>query len=232
MKSVVLTRASDDLARREAILRKRFLTPVSRATAWTPEIADHAAAYIGLLHSEAEHTLENAVRLMLANSRMKSSRHLPDQLLINCCLYYRDMLHTRLAPINIVPQSSELSSSARLVTTWDALGAAAYFEDMISKNHGAGLQYLERLLHPLGIVVTEKSFRKVSSSGVKPLATLSGSATMVTEFVLLRGSAMHAGTTQFRAAIRDLSPATIEVRGEGVVKFVRELTRTLVRTVW
>jgi hypothetical protein len=234
MKSRVLRDAAAALRRREEALRGRFLTPVWGATSWEPHNVDYVAAYISLLHSEAEHTLENIVRMLLQNAALKSRYYKPDAVLVNCCLYFRGEMHSRLGALDLIPKKADLvSDKVQLLKAWSTLGAEKYFQLLLARNHGAGMQYVESLFHPLGIVVFEKTFRRLSSSGVQPVLDLGGATTtMVTEFVLLRGAAVHAGTAEFRDSIRTDSPPAIATRGAGVVRFIDELSVALARRVW
>jgi hypothetical protein len=54
---------------------------------------------------------------------------------------------------------------------------------------------------------------------------------MLTELVVLRGIAVHAGTETFASAIQSKSPADIAHQGGGAVAFVAETTRAL-RPAW
>ncbi|MBF4764697.1 hypothetical protein ISU07_16315 [Nocardioides islandensis] len=209
------------------------MDPIASALSWDSASTDNAAAYVGLLHAEAESTLENAVRLLLRNAQAKSQAFKADPVLLNCVGYYNHQLNTKIARLTMIPKRGDLETDAtKLIHCWTSLGAAEYFESLIANNHGVGLQYVERLFHPLGIVVSDKNFKRLSSAGVREVATLVGSTTMLTEFALMRGTAVHAGTSEFRGRIQAESPSAILTRGQGAVRFVEELCQTLARRVW
>lgn len=234
MKVKTLIGAADALGRRESYLRARFLEPIITIKAWTPAAVDFAAAYTGLLHSEAEYTLERVVHLLLENAHAKSMNYRPDPVLVNCCAFYREKMHSQLGKVMVVPERKLLATDAAdLLNAWDTLGGRQYFEMLINDNHGAGVRYVERLLHPLGIVVNQKTFGRYESAGVQEICKLGPEiTTMLTEFVVLRGSAVHAGTAAFADMISAKSPPTIGNGGRGVVEFVDGITRSLARVAW
>jgi hypothetical protein len=234
VKGEQLQRAANWLDRRERMLREEFLRPVAKSTSYTPHDVDKIAAYVGLLHSEAEHTLERFVGMLLDNARLKSVHYHPDPVLINSCLYYGFEMDRCLGKIGLVPKRDELASNKeRLVEVWEELGARRFYMTLVARNHGAGINYVERLFHPLGVMVTKGTFRKLSSAGVTELVDLGASTTtMVTEFVVLRGGAVHAGTAKFTEDIRSESPQAIGTRGRGVVEFVAQTAQTLRHRVW
>jgi hypothetical protein len=93
--------------------------------------------------------------------------------------------------------------------------------------------FAQRLFHPLGVLVTRKNFVRLGSAGVTEILDVSGTTmTMVTEFVVLRGTAVHAGTAQFREEIKSDSPQAVATRGLGVVQFVEQMAAALARGAW
>jgi hypothetical protein len=148
-------------------------------------------------------------------------------------MYYRDEMHRALGKIELIPKRGLLEDQATLLASWDTHGGLRYWENVLAENHGAGRAYVERLFHPLGIVVDKKRFTRLSSSGVQELVDLSNLvATTTTEFVLLRGVAVHAGTQAFYNNVRDQTPSQVARRGEAVVEFVDQIATVLAKTVW
>lgn len=212
----------------------RFLDQIWNIAAWDPHSVDLVAAYVSLLHSEAEHTLECMVQWLLENAALKTKHYRPDPVLINCCMYYRSEMHRSLGEIGLIPERKELKADqAKLLAAWETFGASKYWDALLEGNHGAGRKYVEKLFHPLGIVLTPKSFARLSSAGVTEVLDVSATTmTMVTEFVVLRGGAVHAGTARFRDEVKSDSPQGVAKRGEGVVQFVNEMATALARGAW
>jgi hypothetical protein len=195
---------------------------------------DRVAAYVGLLHSEAEHTLERMLSMLLENACLKSAHFQPDPVLVNFCVYYGSELNNKLGKLDLVPKRAQLAKDAgRLIDVWTNLGGERFFRSAIDANHGAGIKYVERLFHPVGVVINRKTFGRFQAVGVAEVADLGSTATtMVTEFVVLRGAAVHAGTTRFRDDIKNESPQAIATRGQGVVEFINETARLLAARAW
>jgi hypothetical protein len=221
------------LERRESYLRSRFLSPLATITIWDPPSIDFAAAYVALLHAETEHTLEELVRQTLAHAKSVSARWQSHPVLVNCVMFYRDDIAKQLH-IRYLPDRVTLETQAHtLIETWDRFGVEEYFQNRLSNNHGAGIKYVENLFHCLGLEVSEAAFKQTRSRGVRRLASLpSALTTELTEFVVLRGSAVHAGTEAFRLQVSRLTPGSIATRGRAAVSFTSALAKVLAYRAW
>jgi hypothetical protein len=100
-------------------------------------------------------------------------------------------------------------------------------------NHGAGVGYVEALLHPLGIVVSEKQFQKVEGRGVRKIGLLNTVArTDLNEFVILRGGAVHAGAAAFAVRMQAITPGQLAAKGLATARFVEALGKLLGSSAW
>ncbi|MGN9806251.1 hypothetical protein [Micromonospora sp. L32] len=234
MKSRELHRLAEQCGRRQQFLTNRFIKPFMGISTWTPEALDVSAAYIGLLHAEAEHALEEMVRKVLLNARERTVRYQCSPILVNCVLYYKGDFESKMPNLELIPSKKLFASSRKeLLRVWDNVGAGTYFKNLIDGNHGAGIKYVEKLLHPIGVSVTPKTFRRVSGYGVKELTQLPPmTSTDLYEFVHLRGAAVHTSTASFKDAIGNDTPEHIANRGESVSRFVHSVARTLAKHAW
>jgi hypothetical protein len=231
-------RTTEQLIVREQYLEARFLHPIMNISTWSPDAIDLASAYIALVHAEAEFAIESLVRHTLANARATTERWRPHPVLINSVMHFRGELAKRMMGISPLPPTNALRSDANsLIYVWEKLGAREYYENTIELNHGVGHTYLEALLHPLGVVVTEKSFGRVKGHGVLQIARLPGGvSTELTEFVVLRGAVVHTSVTTSGLPaglrLRQDTPQQIARRGKATASFVQSLGRLLVRRAW
>jgi len=218
---------------RERALRQRFLDPIRTITGWGPETLDAAGAYTTLLHAELEFCLEELVDKTLANARVVSENWRPHPVLLNCMAFLRWEASNRLPGIRLCPERSQLARDSRaLIGAWDTFGWP-FFRHRIAENHGAGISYVEQLLQPLGIVVTDVAFRSARGRGVVQVGRLqSGDVTDLTEFVELRGTAAHAGPSLLRQRLVTESPNAIQGRGEASVRFATTVGQLLSRRAW
>jgi len=231
---VEFLRTATRLRTRERILRVRFIEPIISITSWDTASLDQAAAYVALLHSEAEASIEKLVRDMISHARTCSERFRPHPILINGTVYFQAEVSQRLAGIELCPKRNVLETDhTRLITAWDTFRIEDFFLSKIDKNNGAGVAYVEQLLHPLGIVVSPKRFTKVEGLGVRAAGQLSNpNVTEMTEFVLLRGSAVHAGAAAFTRQLQAENPTSLVQRGTASVAFVEKLASELAKQIW
>ncbi|WP_399942910.1 hypothetical protein ACGH52_26425 [Streptomyces sp. BBFR25] len=232
MKNRDLMRIAQRVDRREVCLRSRFITPIAQITAWDPESLDFSAAYVGLLHAEAESALEEMVKGILKNSREKTEKHSVHPVLLNCVAYFSAQLKNGVGDLGLIPPRSALrKDSASLMQAWDNLGARVYFDNLIKGNNGAGLKYVEKLLHPLGISVTPKKFKSLSSAGVTEVFALGGEDyTKLQELVKLRGLAMHVSSREFADGVQAYTPLSISKSGREAAEFTLSLGKRLARS--
>jgi hypothetical protein len=229
-----LERLSGQLYARERRLQVRFVAPFAQIQQWTPDALDSAAAYVALLHSEAEYTLEAMVKAVLLNAHDRTRRWRSQAVLVNCVVYYESELSIRLRGMKLCPGRAELEQSgSRLADAWEGLGAREYFDCLLKGNHGAGVGYVEALLHPLGIVVSEKQFQKVEGRGVRKIGLLNTVArTDLNEFVILRGGAVHAGAAAFAVRMQAITPGQLAAKGLATARFVEALGKLLGSSAW
>ena len=215
---------------REARLCDRFLEP--KVAPWDPESLDRASAYVALLHAEVEATLEAAVSAALTHGRACTASGRPHPGLVNCVMYYRAEASSRLG-VSLTPGRKRLERDpAELLKAWDELGAREYFEAAVVKNHGAGIDYVERLLHPIGVVVSGTRFSsQAESRGVRALATLHGKPVEMQEFVTLRGRAVHASAAEFKLSTATTDSSQLRRQGRAAVEFAAETVRLLGRVL-
>lgn len=235
MKAKEVRRLAQALQSREQRLFERFLDPVWTIASWSGQSRDYAASYCALLHAEIEYSLEEMVRRTLRYTRVSSERWQSHPLLVNAVLYFQTELSNRLAPIQLCPKRDVLELDAvQLVNAWETFGVKAFYEHRLATNYGAGVDYIEELLHPLGIVVSDNTFEKrLKSRGIKALGQLrADTQTELTEFVVLRGSAVHAGTAAFAQRVQNETPSQIRARGQAAVKFADAIASVLQSSAW
>jgi hypothetical protein len=222
------------LERREKLIFEHFLAPHMSVTSWVPGALDGAASYVGLLHAECEGALESGVTRLLAHAQSCAEHGYAHPVLINAVTYYQSQVRERFAPIALVPRPSQLRTDAtKLADVWRQSGAASFWTHSLKNNHGAGLKYLERLLQPLGLDLGNGTFVRVESQGVVRLATApSGLKTDLTEFVNLRGRAVHTGADSFHALISTMTPGQIRRSGQRAYGAVAKVAFGLVATMW
>jgi len=234
MKRRALERLSWQLAAREATLADRYLTPLTGLNALTAEQADHVSSYVALLHAEIEYGLELSVKMTLQQARDVTDRFQPHPVLLNAMAFYRSEVSARLGTADFLPKRAAcVNDSSVLLHAWETLGASSFFNKVIADNHGAGLSYVESLFHPLGLVVSDKPFKRLEGRGVKQLGNLSsGKSVELTEFANLRGNAVHAGQYATLARLRQESAPDVRRRGEAAVVFFSSALRTIARCAW
>lgn len=204
LKPVMLQRRGQALVEREEHLRKRFLYVAQREVSWTAVSSDNAAAYVGLLHAEAEALLEYSTEQLLSQglAAIDHSHHHP--VLLNALQYYGAEAQRKLQVAVIPSRTQLLSNPGHVAWAWRESGAAEFWSKRIKNNHGTGEKYIEALLHPLGVQLNSKTFEKhAASSGVQKLVTLPPNlATDLRELVSLRGKAMHDRASEIRIGIQ------------------------------
>lgn len=234
MKSRVLVRRGHSLLIREGCLRDRFLTPVRGATGWDPATLDAVCAYVGLLHAESESTLEFAVKSALDHSVEVSKRYKTHPVLTNSLIHYKRHLHTRIPELDLIPKRKFLNANPQAaVALWEA-HAGSHYDRLLRNNHGTGIKYVERLLHPLGIVVDRERFtRLVRESGLVEIADIATiGSTDLREFVELRGVAMHANLAEVATRLGASNPLEIGKRGRAAAEFTAKLAATIAKSAW
>lgn len=234
MKSRMLIRRGDSLLVRERCLRDRFLTPVLGATDWDPDALDAVCAYVGLLHAEAESALEFTVKSTLDHSVEVSKNYKTHRVLANSLIYYKRHLHSRIPELDLIPKRKFLNANPRVaVGLWEA-HAGNHYDRLLRDNHGAGIKYVEKLLHPLGIVVDRERFTKLEdSSGLQEIADVATiGSTDLREFVELRGVAMHSNLTTVATRLSVSNPLEIGKRGTAAAEFTAKLAATIARSAW
>jgi hypothetical protein len=218
-------RRGRQLAERERYLRERYIVDPACFAGWNPRTRDDAAAYVGLLHAEVEHSVESLVWQMLEEAHRQSRAFGPHPVLVNGCVYMRSQMHGRFAKLETIGKRSLLESNQiYTLKAWEEQGAREYWRQRIDRNSGAGEKYLSGLCHPLGIAVSSADMKPYISSGVifmKRTAMISPTELM--EFVELRGSAMHVGTEGFGERIKLMSPQALVGRGTTAVDVVKRL---------
>ncbi|WP_146234169.1 hypothetical protein [Curtobacterium sp. MCPF17_046] len=205
MKPVMLHRRGQALLERELYLRERFLLVAQKETTWTPVRSDNAAAYVGLLHAEAEALLEYSTEQLLAQGLAAIDHSHCHPVLLNALLYYGAEAQQKLQ-VAVIPSKSQLMSNpVHVAWAWRESGAAEFWAKRIKNNHGTGEKYIEQLLHPLGVQLNAKTFEKSAGNrGVERLVTLPPSlATDLRELVSLRGRAMHDRASRIQLGVRE-----------------------------
>lgn len=233
MKRRELERYATALLAREQFLFERFIEPNIAVTQWDSHPLDMTASYIGLLHAESEALLERSVRAVLAHGLACAKSGHAHPALINALLYYQGELSSKVG-VSLVPKRIILESNPNLVAdSWVRLGANVYWEALVDANHGAGFKYLERLIHPLGVSINPKSFSKVCGVGVREIAKApAGLSTELTEFVLLRGRAVHSSAENFHASVKSMTPQTVRTSGLRAASAISAMTRLIAKKTW
>ncbi|WP_405507595.1 hypothetical protein OG323_14605 [Streptomyces cyaneofuscatus] len=233
MKSRILIRRGNLLLYRERCLRERFLIPIYGASSWDPSNLDAASAYVGLLHAESEAALEYMVRNTLDNSVEVTKRYASHKVLTNALIYYKRHIYAKVPELRLIPSRKDLErDNARTIALWDD-HAQAHYETLLKTNHGAGMRYVEKLLHPLGVVVDRERFNKLKDFGLKEIADVADiGSTDLRELVSLRGVAMHATLSVVATALSATNPIEIGKRGEAAAKFTMNLAKNIARSAW
>lgn len=234
MKSRVLANRGLSLLHREECLRKRFLEPIYGSTSWDPTTLDAASAYVGLLHAEAESALEYMVKQTLENSITVTKRHASHRVLLNALMYYKRHVSSLIPELKLVPTRKELEKNSSLaVDIWDA-HARSHYERLLTSNHGAGVKYVEKLLHPLGVVVDRERFNKVANSAnlceIADIADIG--STDLQELVALRGVAMHANLSVVATRLSASNPQEVGRRGRAAANFTLNLAKKIAKSAW
>ena len=230
----MLHRRANALLSRELNLRNRFINPCLGHPSWTPHIIDNTAAYVGLLHAEAEAALEEAVQLTLSHG-LNCARHgYVRPTFMNALVFYGGEMQERLG-INIVPPRQVLAGDPQqMASLWASSGAERFWTSRIDKNHGTGGKYMEGLLHPMGLSLSPKSFRKTTARGVKLVIQARPQLTTdLQELVTLRGRAMHDSSQRFIdvSAQQPLNPLEISAAGRRAAEALASITGVMSR-IW
>lgn len=234
MKRDGMYRYADNLRRRELYLHNRFIKPLLNVSQWTPQALDMTAAYVGLAHAETEATLEATVQGLLSHGEACAQAGYSHPVLINAALYYQIKVTESMGAIRLVPKRRELSGdAARLLQTWRNSGASLYWAQQIDRNHGTGLNYIERLVQPLGLDLQTNSFNRFESNGIVRIARMSSSVfTDLNELVSLRGRAMHANSSSFEDRVRTSTPIQVGESTRRATNVVQLVARKAVQSMW
>ncbi|WP_405629813.1 hypothetical protein [Streptomyces sp. NBC_01174] len=218
---------------REVRLRDRFIGQLNTAAGWDSHGLDAACAYVGLLHAEVESALEEMVGVVLDNARTVTVRYQTHPVLLNCVLHYRARINGLAPELDIIPARALLKKDPILLArSWDD-HVKAYFALVVQKNHGAGVRYMEKLLHPLGIVVNEKAFKRFEGEGVSRVTSIRHiGMTELMELAGLRGVAMHGNSHAARARLSVTTPPDIAARGAMAVSCIHQIASLLAKEVW
>lgn len=234
MKSRILVNRGLSLLTRERCLRYRFLEPIYASTSWDPETLDAASSYVGLLHAEAESALEYMVKQTLENSITVTKKHATHRVLLNALMHYKRHVNSLIPDLRLIPARRELQRNPKLaVDIWDA-HARSHYDRLISSNHGAGVKYVEKLLHPLGVVVDRERFNKISSAAnLHEIADVADiGSTDLQELVALRGVAMHANLSAVATRLSRSNPREVGMRGQAAANFTLNLAKKIARSAW
>lgn len=233
MKSRELHRLVNRTRLRETRLRTRFMDPLIPSTGWNSDGLDAACAYVGLLHAEVESTLEEMVGIILENSRTVTFHYQTHPVLMNCVLHYRARINGLAPELDIIPAKGLLKKDPLLlIKAWDN-HVKPYFSLMVEKNHGAGVKYMEKMLHPLGVVVNEKAFRRFEGQGVSKISSIRKVGMVeLMELASLRGVAMHGNSRAARARLSITTPENIAARGAMSVSCMRQIATVLAKDTW
>ncbi|MFD9918654.1 hypothetical protein ACFWXR_04045 [[Kitasatospora] papulosa] len=234
MKSRILVSRGLSLLHRERCLRGRFLVPIYGSTSWSAETLDAASAYVGLLHAEAESALEYIVRHTLENSITVTKHHATHLVLLNALMHYKRHVNSLIPELKLVPARRELKRNPKLAAEiWDS-HARAHYDQLLSSNHGAGVKYVEKLLHPLGVAVDRERFNKLANvANLQEIADVADiGSTDLQELVALRGVAMHANLTAVATRLSVSNPHILGMRGQAAANFTFNLAKKLARSAW
>ncbi|MFD8821159.1 hypothetical protein ACFV1C_02115 [Streptomyces sp. NPDC059605] len=189
---------------------------------------------MGLLHAEAESALEFIVKKTLDNSVQVTSSHQTHKVLANALMYYKRHLGTLVPELKLIPKRKDLEKNPQIaVALWNA-HVRDHYDGVLEANHGAGAKYVERLLHPLGIVVDRDRFKKLEEgAGLKEIADVADiGSTDLRELVSLRGVAMHANQSMVATRLSVTNPREIGRRGEAAANFTMNLAKKISRSAW
>lgn len=226
-------RRRHSLIQREQHICDRFIAPLGPFAGWTAESRDRVAAYVGLVHAEAEAALEDGVRMLLNHAFAGTQHGYAHPVLLNALLYYQSELESRVG-VRLVSKRTVLSKAPSTMSAeWEQSGAKQYWDARVARNHGAGRRYLESLLEPLGLRLTMSTFSKVQGAGVAMVAAVPPAiATELAEFVELRGRAMHTGASSFEDRIRLLNPTAIRTSGARATAAIGKVVDLLADRAW
>ncbi|MEU2415332.1 hypothetical protein ABZ736_28835 [Streptomyces sp. NPDC013099] len=218
---------------REMRLRTRFISPLIPVTGWDSDSLDSACAYVGLLHAEVESTLEEIVGAILENARTVTHRYQTHPVLLNCVLHYRARINGMAPELDIIPTGKLLKQDPLLlIKAWDD-HVKAYFALMVKQNHGASVKYMEKLFHPLGVIVNEKSFRRYEGDGIRKVTSIRNvGTTELMELAGLRGVAMHGNSKSAHTRLAITTPHDVARRGEMAVSCMQQIATLLAKQAW
>ncbi|MFE5400510.1 hypothetical protein ACFQ9Z_03740 [Streptomyces sp. NPDC056580] len=170
---------------------------------------------------------------ILENARDVTLHYKTHPVLLNCVLHYRARLNGLAPELDIIPAKALLEKDPLLLTkAWDD-HVRAYFTLMVKNNHGAGVKYMEKMLHPLGVVVNKKTFKRVEGDGVLQLSSIRHvGTTELMELAALRGVAMHGNSISARARLSRTTPQEIARRGAMAVTCVQQIATLLAKETW
>jgi hypothetical protein len=222
------------LRTRQQQLESRYMTPLLAAVAWDPDTLHAAGAYVVLLHSEVERTLESVVRDVLRHAADETEHYQLHPVLLNAAVYFRGEVAQRMHHLlSFVPTRTEMmNDKARLLNCWTSGGARVWYEALITANHGAGMQYIGGLMHPLGVQVIESEFKRVANSrGVALLGKASpAEEEELRKFVALRGAVAHGGIVTTKEALTPHSPVDVLESSRHAVEAIEDVSRSLLKS--
>ncbi|MFF4034477.1 hypothetical protein ACFYZ2_32860 [Streptomyces sviceus] len=215
-------------------MRERFLVPIYGSTSWEPKTLDSASAYVGLLHAEAESALEFMVKQTLENSIAVTGKYSTHRVLLNALMFYKRHVNSLIPELKLVPARRDLRKNPKLaIEIWND-HARSHYDLILSNNNGAGVKYVERLLHPLGVVVDRERFNKIAKSAtIDEIADVAAIGTTdLQELVALRGVAMHRNLSAVATRLSATNPIEVGVRGVAAANFTLNLAKKMARSAW
>ncbi|MGW3718428.1 hypothetical protein ACWD8L_15045 [Streptomyces sp. NPDC005133] len=149
-------------------------------------------------------------------------------------MHYKRHVNSLIPDLKLVPARRELKKNAKLAADiWDS-HARSHYDQLLSSNHGAGVKYVEKLLHPLGVVVDRERFNKLSNAAnlleIADVADIG--STDLQELVALRGVAMHANLTAVATRLSRSNPKEVGMRGQAAANFTLNLAKKLAIAAW
>lgn len=233
MKRKQAFRRLDQLLRASRELEGRYLSTVMNSTSWTSDACYSASSFVALLHSEIEQTLEGVARDSVLRASQHTQHFEVHPILLNAVSYFRGEVAARMHHLlEFVPTRASLAAdSAALHRAWDSGGARVWYFARVSENHGAGINYIADLLHPLGLQVLEKDYKRTSEArGLAAIGAVSpAEGDELRKFVRLRGAVVHGGYASSKEAFQPHSPVDVRNTSQHAVEAVMEVSAALVK---
>ncbi len=175
MKKKAVDRRIEYLRRQHRFLRERFMDPISHIGAWDTDSCYSVCSFVLLLHSELERAVEHSISDVTAHAERCSATHGAHPTLVNVVAFFRGEVAQKLPELlPLVPARRSLEHDPqKLLAAWHTGGAKVWFESRLERNHGTGTAYMANMLHPIGLEVAAKEFRRTSEArGVKRLGVV------------------------------------------------------------